>query len=118
MTDESTRSHRSIACVGHERERVHVTLRAPASADRGAWAALHARIRSTDQRVVVCDVGELRHPDCATVDHLARLQLTARRHGRAIRLRRARPELRELIGLCGLADVLAIVSDEQGEGGG
>lgn len=97
---------------------MHVTLRAPASAARGAWAALHARIRATDQRVVVCDVGELRHPDCATVDELARLQLTARRHGRGIVLRRAAPELRELIGLCGLADVLAIVSDEPGEGGG
>ena len=89
-----------------------MTLRAPASAARGAWVALHIGIAATDQPVLVCDVGDLRHPDCATVDELARLQLTARRHDRTIVLWRAAPELRELIGLCGLAQVLPVADDE------
>jgi ABC-type transporter Mla MlaB component len=55
---------------------------------------------------VICDVGELHDPDAATVDALARLQLTARRRGRHIWLRNACGELRALVGLMGLADVL------------
>ena len=55
---------------------------------------------------VVCDVGALTDPDAVTVDTLARLQLTARRIGRCIRLRAAGDELQALLGLMGLADVL------------
>jgi hypothetical protein len=54
---------------------------------------------------VVCDVGGL-EPSAVTVDALARLQLTARRHGLSLRLRGASTELVELIGFMGLADVL------------
>jgi ABC-type transporter Mla MlaB component len=42
-----------------------------------------------------------------TVDALARLQLAARRAGCQVRLRRASAELRSLVALMGLADVLA-----------
>jgi ABC-type transporter Mla MlaB component len=56
--------------------------------------------------VLVCDVAALRRPDAATVDALARLQLTARRLGREIRLRRPSPELRELLDLFGLREVV------------
>jgi ABC-type transporter Mla MlaB component len=52
-----------------------------------------------------CDVGGV-DPDAVTVDALARLQLAARRHGCRIRLRHASPELRELVALMGLSDVL------------
>lgn len=55
---------------------------------------------------LVCDVRWLRAPDCATVDALARLQLTARRRGHRICLRDPLPELVELLGLAGLGDVL------------
>jgi ABC-type transporter Mla MlaB component len=55
-----------------------------------------------DVEVVTCDVGELADPDSVTVDALARLQLTARRLGRSIRLRHARKELQDLLVLTGL----------------
>jgi ABC-type transporter Mla MlaB component len=54
---------------------------------------------------VVCDVGGV-GADAATVEALARLQLAARRHGCLIRMRRASPELRQLVAFMGLEDVL------------
>lgn len=55
---------------------------------------------------VVCDVDAVGHPDAATVDALARLQLTAKRSGRQFRLRGADGELRALLALAGLRDIL------------
>ncbi|WP_454332678.1 STAS domain-containing protein [Streptomyces glaucescens] len=52
--------------------------------------------------VVVCDVGALGPPGLATVDLLARLQLTARRAGGRIRLRDPAPALHALLDLVGL----------------
>jgi ABC-type transporter Mla MlaB component len=60
----------------------------------------------SDADLVVCDVGALVDPDAVTVDALARLQLTARRLGRRVRLRRACGELQELLALMGLSDVV------------
>ena len=61
----------------------------------------------TDPRVVVCDASAtLGKVDLSTIDRLARVQLAARRLGRTIRLAGAPPELRELIALVGLAEVL------------
>jgi ABC-type transporter Mla MlaB component len=78
--------------------------------DTAAIPALCGRVRalleSCDADPVVCDVGALIDPDAVTVDALARLQLTARRAGRQIRLRHACGELRELVVLMGLSDVL------------
>jgi ABC-type transporter Mla MlaB component len=56
--------------------------------------------------VITCEVGGLTHPDPGAVDALARLQLTARRLGRSIRLRHPRRELRDLLGLTGLCTAL------------
>ena len=56
--------------------------------------------------VAGCDVGGV-GVDAVTVDALARLQLAARRRGCRIRLRNASIELRELVELMGLSDVLA-----------
>jgi anti-anti-sigma regulatory factor len=56
--------------------------------------------------VVVCDVSALAGSDLATVDALAGLALVARRLGCRVRLRHASPELRELLALAGLADVV------------
>jgi ABC-type transporter Mla MlaB component len=61
-------------------------------------------------KVVFCDVRDA-DPDAATVDALARLQLTARRQGCEVRLRRASDELRELLGFMGLAEVLPQTTD-------
>ena len=51
-------------------------------------------------------------PGLSTIDALARLQLAAGRLGLELRLRQPAGALRELIGLCGLEDVL------RGEPGG
>ena len=58
------------------------------------------------QRVIECDVAGVVSPDAATVDALARLQLTARRMGGEIRLRDASDELIDLIAFMGLAHVM------------
>ncbi len=55
--------------------------------------------------VALCDVESV-PSDAVTVDALARLQLAARRYGCQVRLRRAAPELQELVGFMGLQDVL------------
>ena len=56
---------------------------------------------------IVCDVSALA-PDAAAIDGLARLQLLAKRQGLEIRFVRVPGELRELLGLCGLGDVLSL----------
>ena len=65
-------------------------------------------LEGCDAELVVCDVGGLVDPDAVTVDALARLQLTARRLGRRIRLRDPCGELRQLLALMGLGEVLAV----------
>ena len=57
---------------------------------------------------LVCDVGAIVAPDAVTVDALARLQLTARRLGREVRIRHASRELQELLALMGLSDVVPL----------
>ena len=76
---------------------------------RDVWVAVRASLRDvlerSDAGVVVCDVRALR-ADATTIEALARLQLTARRLGRRIRLLRASPDLDRLVSFVGLADVL------------
>jgi len=55
--------------------------------------------------VALCDVGDV-VADAVTVDALARLQLAARRHECRVVLRHASSELRELVALMGLDEVL------------
>jgi ABC-type transporter Mla MlaB component len=82
-------------------------------------ATLCERARSElercDAEVLVCDVAALTRPDAGTVEALARLQLTARRLGRRILLRHPSPELRELLELFGLTDVLRVEPGRQPE---
>ncbi|WP_406289983.1 STAS domain-containing protein [Embleya sp. NBC_00896] len=56
-----------------------------------------------------CDLRAVTSPDLATIEALARLQLTARRLGRRIRLLGACGELCDLLTLTGLGEVLADV---------
>ncbi len=56
--------------------------------------------------VVDCDVRALVHPDLGTLEVLARVALTAGRLGRRIRLSHASAELRNLLALAGLTDVV------------
>ena len=82
-------------------------------------AALCERARSELERsgaeVLVCDVAALAHPNAGTIEALARLQLTARRHGCRVQLRDPSRELRELVELFGLADVLRVEPGRQPE---
>ena len=56
--------------------------------------------------IVVCDLTRITRPDAAVIDALARVQLTARRLGRTVLYRHARPDVRALLDLAGLAQVL------------
>ncbi|MFE3665844.1 STAS domain-containing protein [Streptomyces sp. NPDC059164] len=62
---------------------------------------------------VDCDVGGVVRPDLTAVEAVARLGLVARRAGVTLRLLRVPPELRALLDLVGLADVVAL---EEGPG--
>jgi len=66
---------------------------------------LRAVIATSDAQVVICDVGAL-PANARAIEALARLQLTARRLQRRIRLQRASPELQLLLEFVGLADVV------------
>lgn len=69
---------------------------------------VRAFLESSDADLVLCDVGALVYPDCVTVDALARLQLTARRLRRQVQLLEAPGELRDLLSLTGLSDVVPV----------
>ncbi|MFF9506256.1 STAS domain-containing protein [Streptomyces sp. NPDC014724] len=65
-------------------------------------------VRDPDAEVD-CDVGGVVQPDLALVEAIARLGLVARRAGGGrLRLRNAPPELRSLLDLVGLADVVDV----------
>ncbi len=65
-----------------------------------------ALLDQPDVAEVVCDVSRVTAPEAAAVNALARLQLAAVRDGKRIRLRSPSPQLRCLIWLCGLTEVL------------
>lgn len=69
---------------------------------------VRAALEGNDAELVVCDVGALAEPVCLSMDvldALARLQLTAKRLGRSIRLRNVPPQLADLLKLTGMDDV-------------
>ncbi len=82
-------------------------------------AALCERARAELERsgadVLVCDVAALTDPDAGTVEALARVALTARRLGRRVRLHDPSRELRELLDLFGLTEVLRVEPVRQPE---
>jgi ABC-type transporter Mla MlaB component len=76
---------------------------------RSDLPGLSARIcRLLEQADPIVAIGDVEGvpPDAVTVDALARLQLAAQRHGCRVWLRRASPELLDLVALMGLCDVL------------
>jgi hypothetical protein len=56
--------------------------------------------------IVLCDAAAVARPDVVTVEALARLHLTARRHGWRMVVGGASPRLLQLVGVLGLADAL------------
>ncbi|MGH2629955.1 MAG: STAS domain-containing protein [Actinomycetota bacterium] len=95
----------------HGRMTTIVMLRGPIA--RGDIPALCARVHGLLRRggsgPVIFDISELEEPDAATIDALARLQLTALRLGRRIRLRNACGEVQDLLALVGLVDLLPVI---------
>lgn len=71
----------------------------------GLCARVCALLEDSGAGAALCDVRDV-DADAVTVDALARLQLAARRHGCQVRLRHESSELRELLALMGLRDVL------------
>jgi len=68
-------------------------------------------------RSVCLDCGPVKAPTAATIDQIARLQLSARRCGCELQLTNANPYLLELIRFVGLADVLGQASGPSGPSG-
>jgi hypothetical protein len=62
-----------------------------------------------------CDVADLQEPDLATVEALARVELTAVRMSGGICLRGASVELLELLAFCGLPFELVLEAEGQAE---
>ncbi len=90
-------------------------LRPGAVIDPSALTAqLRALVRAGAMSVV-CDVSAIVQPDAGVVDALARLQLTARRLGCDLRLRRESLELEQLLDFVGLAEVLRLEVGRQSE---
>ena len=86
-----------------------MALRAVTRADvTAACERLRALASGGDADAVACDVSELA-AEVAAIDALARLALIARRLGCPLKVRRASPELRDLVELCGLTDALGVV---------
>ena len=78
----------------------HARTDVPAACD-----GLRELVGARDADLVVCDVTGIA-ADLMTVEVLARLRLTALRLGCRLELRGASRELQQLIGFCGLRDVL------------
>jgi ABC-type transporter Mla MlaB component len=72
---------------------------------------LRAVLDTSDVDVVNCDVSSVTHADVATLDALARLQLTARRMGRSIRLCHVRGPLHDLLHLVGWSEIRSCCAD-------
>ena len=82
---------------------------------RRCASARASELERSGADVLVCDVAEVTRPDAGTIEALARLQLTARRLGCQMRLRDPSRELRELLDLFGLDDVLRVEPVRQPE---
>jgi ABC-type transporter Mla MlaB component len=83
-------------------------LNGPIAPKEVRWMCERVRslLQSSGDEYVLCDVAAVTEPDAGTVEALARLQLTAQRLGRRILLLDASAELRELLDLAGLSDVV------------
>jgi ABC-type transporter Mla MlaB component len=98
--------------LGSGREPTTITLVVAGSLARRDVPCLCARLRTAIEaaqaQIVVCDVGAVRSVDVGILDALARLELTARRSGGRIRLRRCSPELAALLAFAGLAELFPV----------
>ncbi|MFJ1592102.1 STAS domain-containing protein [Kitasatospora albolonga] len=91
---------------------VPLTGRVGRAAVPGLCAELERRLADRPGAAPVeCDVGGVDRADLALVEAVARLALVARRAGRRLRLRGVSPELRALLDLVGLEDVVGLAGE-------
>ncbi|WP_413927887.1 STAS domain-containing protein [Kitasatospora albolonga] len=91
---------------------VTLTGRVGRAAVPGLCAELERRLADRPGAAPVeCDVGGVDRADLALVEAVARLALVARRAGRRLRLRGVAPELRALLDLVGLEDVVGLAGE-------
>lgn len=92
------------------RRRLAVRIRMPPAIARGDVAALcravESAVLSSQATLVVCDMERVDTPSLAAADALARIQLTTRRLGCQLRLRRDDDRLWALLRLTGLDQTL------------
>jgi ABC-type transporter Mla MlaB component len=72
---------------------------------------LRAVLEGSDVSVLSCDVKSIAQADVAALDALARLQLTARRMGRSVRLRHVSNPLHDLLHLTGWSAIVPCCTD-------
>jgi ABC-type transporter Mla MlaB component len=108
LSSETTKGGQPLVAPDHPPNVVHLVVGGtinstdlPALCDR-----VRAELADGEPGLVVLDVGALANPDLGTVDVLARAGLAARRGGCELRLADACTELRDLLDLAGLADVV------------
>jgi ABC-type transporter Mla MlaB component len=65
-------------------------------------------LEGADARLAICDVGMVDLPEAAVVDLLCRIRLVTRRLGLDLEIRGASTDLRDLLFLTGLCDVVGI----------
>jgi ABC-type transporter Mla MlaB component len=98
--------------LGSRREPTAITLVVggsigPADVPR-LCARLRAVLEAAEGGIVVCDLVAITRADLGTLEVLARLQLTARRCGGRMRLRRCSPELTALLAFTGLGALVPV----------
>jgi anti-anti-sigma regulatory factor len=95
-------------CAGDPAPAVRLCVCEPIDAETMAelCGTVTALLDAGEKRVVICDAGGPVAPTLALVDGLARLQLAAIRSGGEIRVCAMRPDLRALLALTGLGDII------------
>lgn len=84
---------------------------------RALCARLDRILHDADVGMLVCDLRGATSPTCDTVEALARLRLLARRHGCGFHVLQPRDELRDLLALLGLEEVLLLEPGREAEQG-
>jgi ABC-type transporter Mla MlaB component len=92
--------------MAHAGIRLAVTAEVTRAGIPALCADLADRLGRDGDDLVICDVAGVARPDVVTIEALARLCLTARRHGARLVVAGADPRLLDLVDLLGLGDAL------------
>ncbi|MDQ4143309.1 MAG: STAS domain-containing protein [Actinomycetota bacterium] len=103
-----------VPCAGVEPNRIELVVTGAIKRRDVLHLCLKTRalLDASRAKGVTCDVGRLDEIDVATVDMMARLQLSAIRADRRITFVGVSADLRRLLVLMGLTDVLALAPSD------